>query len=110
MPTRRISAAFMVSLTSDHLADALLIQGRLLSPEQVHRVLHVPRLPSCYGPPRHTDCPEAEGTEVLGDGQDHGGMYLPVPYEASATYGLGPRLELRFDEHDRLQQRRYSGE
>src|SRR5918993_5874454 len=105
MPTLRIRAAFMVSPTADHLSNAHLVQGRLRSPQQVHRVLQIPRLPSCDGPPCRTDSTETEGTEVPGDAAYHGGVYLPVPYEAAASYGLGPRLELGLDEQDRLPQR-----
>src|SRR5215208_215913 len=105
MPTLRIRAAFMMSPTADHLTDTRLVQVRLRSPEQVHRVLEIPRLPSCDGPQCRSDSTETEGTEVPGDAAYHGGVYLPVPYEASATYRLGPRLELGLDEQDRLLQR-----
>src|SRR5687768_15999779 len=105
MPTLRIRAAFMMLPTADHITDARLVQVLLRSPEQVHRVLQIPRLPSCDGPPCCTDGAEAKGTEVPGDAAYHGGVYLPVSYQASASYRLGPRLELGLDEQDRLPQR-----
>src|SRR5215218_9105204 len=105
MPTLRIRPAFMVSPTADHLSDARLVQGRLRSPEQVHRVLQIPRLPSCDSPPCNTDGAEAEGTEIPSDAVYHRDVDLPVPHQASASYGLGSRLELGLDQQDRLPQR-----
>src|SRR5918994_1231497 len=106
MPTLRIRPTFVVSPTADHLSDARLVQGRLRSPEQVHRVLYIPRLPSCDGPSCRTDGAETEGTEVPGDAVYHRDVHLPGPYQASASYGLGSRLELGLDQQDRLPQRR----
>src|SRR5215207_11142317 len=105
MPTLRIRAAFMMSPTADHLTDTRLVQVRLRSPEQVHRVLEIPRLPSCDGPQCRSDSTETEGTEVPGDAAYHGGVYLPVFHHASASYRLGSRLELGLDQQDRLPQR-----
>src|SRR5215211_8275054 len=110
MPTLRIRPAFMVSPTADHLSDARLVQGQLRSPEQVHRVLHIPRLPSCDGPSCRADGAETEGTEVPGDAVYHPDVHLPVPHEASASYGLWSRLELGLDQQDRFQQRGSSRE
>src|SRR5215203_2460621 len=95
----------MVSPTADHLSQACLVQGRLRSLQQVHRVLQIPRLPSCDSPACRTDGAETEGSEVSGDVAYYGGMYLPVPYQASASYELGSRLELGLDKQDRLPQR-----
>src|SRR5215210_562697 len=106
MPTLRIWAASMVSLTTDHLPDTRLVQCRIHSPCEVDRVLHVPRLPSCDGTPHHPGRTETEGYERLEDAQDHGGSHLSVPYEASSPYGLGTRFELGLHEQYRLPQRR----
>src|SRR5215218_2790790 len=95
----------MVSPTADHLSDTRLVQGRLRSLEQVHRVLNVPRLPSCDRPLCRTDGAETEGTEVPGDAVYHSDVPLPVLYQASASYRLGSRLELGLDQHYRLPQR-----
>src|SRR5919107_674718 len=105
MPTLRIRPTFMVSPTADHLSDARLVQGRLRSPEQVYRVLYIPRLPSCDGPSCRTDGAETEGTEVPGDAVYYPDVLLPAPHEPSACYGLWSRLELGLDQQDRFQQR-----
>src|ERR687889_295321 len=105
MPTLRIRAASRVSPTADHLSDSHLVQARLHSPEKVHRVLEIPRLPSCDGPPCHTNSTETERTEVPGDAAYHGGVHLPVFHHASASYRLGSRLELGLDQQDRLPKR-----
>src|SRR5918995_5317569 len=105
MPTLRIRAAFMMLPTADRLTDARLVQVLLRSPEQVNRVLEITRLPSRDGPPSRPDGAETEGTEVSGDAAYHGGVHFSIPYDASASYRIGPRLELGLDEQDRLPQR-----
>src|SRR5829696_495315 len=104
MPTRRILAASMVSPTTDHLPDTRVVQGRIHSPDEVDRVLYVPRLPASDGAPHHAGRAESEGSEVLCYAKDHGDVYLLVSYEASPPYGFGTCFELGLHEQYRLPQ------
>src|SRR5215212_1031966 len=106
MPTRRILAASMVSPTTDHLPDTRFVQGRIHSPDEVDRVLYVPRLPASDGAPHHAGRTESEGSEVLCYAKDHGDVYLSIFYEASPAYGFGTRFELGLHEQYRLSQPR----
>src|SRR5215211_417111 len=106
MPTLRTS----IRSATDYLPDERLLKRRLFSTHQVKRVLSVPRPPSCNLRAGKASGPKSKGCEEPGDAQDHSLVDLGISHQPSAADEIWPRLELRFDEQNRLLDRGSGGE
>src|SRR5829696_2851476 len=102
MPTRRTSLGSMRSATPDDLPDTRVVQDRPRAPREVQRVLPVPGPAPRDLRPRHPYPAETQRFEKGGDAPDHRRVNPPVAHQPAATDQLRARLELGFDEQDRL--------